>query len=421
MENKVYWIWLSLACTPGSETFIKLIERFKTPEEIYSASESEIAAAVGSRSRDYKALIDKKTDKAEEIFDFCTKKNVGIITYGDTAFPKSLKRIPTPPVLLYYRGKLPNFDDCFCISVVGTRRLSEYGLKNTFDISSDLATAGATVVSGMAIGIDGVAHAGALYSGGVTVAVIGSGIDVCYPSVHKTLARAIVKDGCVLTEYAPGTKPEKPNFPVRNRIISGLSEATLVIEGKERSGALFTARHATKQGRVVYALPGNVGNINSQLTNLLIKNGAKLCTSADDIISDYQDASLGKLNPFLLTEKRCVNVREVLFEYSVSALTDNDRVYKRNYKKAKSENNVKESDAPAPQPTLASKPDEQALLGFDADTLAIYKKIPLGKECSIESLVDSQFPLRKIMKGLLQLEMGSFVVMLPGEKVKRNF
>ena len=216
MNGQILWIWLSLACTPGTENFSKLIGHFGSVEDIYSADEVEIAAVIGKKTNDVTALADKNTDKAEDIFEFCTKKNIGIVRYSDPEFPSSLKSISNPPVLLYYRGIFPDFNSLFCVSVVGTRRLSEYGLKNAFSISHDLAVAGATIVSGMAIGVDGVAHAGALSTDGITIAVLGSGIDVCYPSDHKLLAREIVKRGCVITEYAPGTKPERNNFPNRN-------------------------------------------------------------------------------------------------------------------------------------------------------------------------------------------------------------
>ncbi len=419
MNDKILWIWLSLVCTPGNETFAKLISKFETPENVYSAEEYEISSAIGSKSRDFSAIKRKDVSSAERIYEYCVKKNVGILTYSDEKFPKALREISNPPVLLYYRGVLPNFNELFCVSIVGTRRLSEYGRKNALEISSDLATAGATVVSGMALGVDGVAHAGALNAGGITIAFLGSGIDVCYPIEHKPLAREIVKTGCVFTEYAPGTKPEKVNFPRRNRLISGISEATLVIEGRERSGALSTARYAKKQNKPVYALPGNVGNPNSQLTNLLIKNGAKLFTAADDIIRDYQDICLGKLNPFLLQERTRINEYEVLKKYAVAALTSNDRIFRHSRKK----DNEKQykNETYAPEENLPTSQAQREPVNFDSETLKLYKKIPPNAECSIESLVDSEFTLRKIMKGLLKLEMGSFIVMLPGEKVKRNF
>ena len=419
MNGQVLWIWLSLACTPGTENFGKLINSFGSVEGIYSADEDEIAAVIGKKTNDLASLKDKNTDKAKDIFEFCTTKNIGIVKYSDPEFPSSLKFISNPPVLLYYRGIFPDFNSLFCVSVVGTRRLSEYGLKNAFSISRDLAGAGATVVSGMAIGVDGVAHAGALSAGGITIAVLGSGIDVCYPSDHKLLAREIVKRGCVITEYAPGTKPERNNFPNRNRIISGLSKATLVIEGKEKSGALITARHAKKQERTVYALPGNVGNANSELTNLLIKNGAKLCVSADDIIRDFEAVSEGLLNPFKLSEMESADAYEFLKRFSVSAVTSNDRIFRRSKKKSEPE----ATDVKTKQEAVSIENPEslqKAMQGFDTEALAIYKKIPLNGECSIESLVDSSLSLRKVMKGLLTLEMGRFIVMLPGEKVKRN-
>ena len=420
MNEQVLWIWLSLACTPGTENFSKLISEFETVDAIYALDESELKRVIGSKSCDFSALLDKDTKKAEEIFKYCAEKNIGILKYSDKEYPESLRSISNPPVLLYYRGVLPDFESLFCISVVGTRRLSEYGLKNAFTISRDLASAGATIVSGMALGVDGVAHAGALSGGGITIAVLGSGIDVCYPADHKLLAREIVKNGCVFTEYAPGTKPEKFNFPRRNRIISGLSKATLVIEGRERSGALLTARHAESQGRALYALPGNVGNSNSELCNLLIKNGAKLCTCADDIVRDFEQSSLGRLNPFLLGSLGHVDISSELRKYSVSAVTPNDAVFKRRRSRIEKKKNEQEKVEEVSE-NLVSEQRASAMDGFDKETLEIYKRIPQGEECSIESLVDSELSLRKVMRGLLRLEMGRFVVMLPGEKVKRSF
>ncbi len=418
MDELVYWIWLSLSCTPGSDTFIKLFAQFSSPEEIYRADEEAIAACIGSRSRDYKAITDKELKDAEEVLGFCRRRGVGILCYSDEGFPTSLKSIATPPVLLYYRGKLPDFNSEFFVSVVGTRRLSDYGRRNAFAIAHDLSRAGAIVVSGMAIGIDAVAHAGALAASGVTVAVIGSGIDVCYPKQHLRLAREIVKDGCVLTEYAPGTKPERFNFPARNRIISALSAATLVVEGKEKSGALITARYAKEQGRAVYALPGNVGNINSELTNLLIKNGARLCTSADDIVRDFELRSLGRLNPFLLTEKATVDMNKTLSDLAVSAVAQGDPIFRHSRGKQKKVEDTQKIIENTPDNSRENAPD---LGGFDKNAVKLYKKIPLGEECSIETLIDDELSLRDVMKGLLKLEIGRFVTMLPGEKVKRNF
>ena len=421
MDNLVYWIWLSQACTPDSATFPRLLESFDSAEAVWNATDRQIRAAVGTSASDCNKLIDKDLTKAQEIYDFCTSKGVGMLTYVDDAFPESLRDIPTPPVLLYYRGKLPDFNTGFRCAVVGTRTLSDYGRANAFKLGYDMGCAGATVVSGMAIGIDGVALAGALASGAATIAVIGSGIDVCYPMQHKRLAREIVKNGCVLTEYAPGTKPDRYNFPRRNRIISGLSAVTVVVEGKEQSGAMLTARHAKNQDRPVYAFPGNVGSPNSQLSNLLIKNGAHLCTGADDIVRDFETTYRGILNPFKLQERMGVNMNDVLTSLEVCAVCPSDDIFTpaRTKGKALQNNTAKTNDG---VPTLSddSVPKVEELPAFDPKCLKIYKKIPTGVEYPIESLTDEENDLRSVMKLLLKLEMGKFIVMLPGERVKRN-
>ena len=416
MDNLVYWIWLSLSCTPDSTTFCKLIKKYDGAKAIYEATDREIRSVVGAKVSDCSSLCDKNLEKAERIYRFCTEKGVGILTYEDEKFPKMLRDIPTPPVLLYYRGKLPDFNKGFYCAIVGTRSLSDYGRKNAFNLGYDMGSAGATVVSGMAIGIDSVAMAGAIAAGATTVAVIGSGIDVCYPQSHLTLARNIVKNGCVLTEYAPGTKPEKFNFPRRNRLISGLCPVTVVVEGKENSGSMITARHAKAQGREVFAFPGNVGSDGSQSTNLLIKNGAHLCTAAEDIINHFEKKYLGALNPFNLKVRPNVNILDVLRDLKVSALTPSDDIFRT--PKPKRENNHTHIT------TFQGNIQEESLLPempkFDAALLALYQKIPPFEECTVESLTDENNDLRSVMKSLLKLEMSKFVTLLPGDRVKRN-
>lgn len=418
MDNLIYWIWLSQACTPDSATFARLLDKFSDAKDVYDATEREIRLTVGKNASDCSALMNKDLTKATEIYDFCKKKNVGIVTYADPTFPESLRSIPTPPVLLYFRGVFPDFNKGIRCAIVGTRSLSEYGRTNAFKLGYDLACAGATIVSGMAIGIDGVALAGALAAGGKTIAVIGSGIDVCYPSSHLKLAREIVKAGCVITEYAPGTKPEKYNFPRRNRLISGLSAATIVVEGRERSGAVITARHARAQGRPVFAFPGHVESEGSQSTNLLLKNGAKICTCAEDIISHFEKDIPCPLNLFKLKIKPDVDMMGVLRELQVSALTPTDDIFiipkVKTVKKQNTTEQQPKKDTTSEENLLPPMPD------FDAELLGLYKKIPANSDCAIESLTDDNYDLRRVMKLLLKLEMGRFVTMLPGERVKRN-
>ncbi len=421
MKDIIYWIWLSLCCTPDTATFANLIEKFGSAEEIYAADIKKIAACLHPRSSDRTRLADKNLDRASEIYEFCEKHNVGILTYADGRYPESLRKIPTPPVLLYYRGVLPDFSRGFYASIVGTRHLSDYGRKNAFKLAYDLASAGATIVSGMALGIDGVAHAGALAADMPTVAVIGSGINVCYPKEHIKLAREIVKCGCIMTEYAPGTPPGKYNFPCRNRIISGLSSVTVVIEGHERSGSVITARHAMKQERAVYALPGNVGSKGSEATSLLLKNGARVCTSADDIIRDFSEEAGTSLNPFNLKTGIRLDVLGNLKKYGVAALCPSDDVFyhgkSRSSVPMKEKEKAKPSLNPAEAPSAPISPPES----FDKKALMLYKRIPGTGDCSLDSLVGEDFSVKDVMKYLLRLEMNGFVTMLPGERVARKF
>ena len=413
MDELVYAIWLSLCSSPGGSTFPNLLSKFSTPKEIFDAELSEISKVVGYRNSDRAALSEKSLDRAVEVYEFCKKRGVGIVSYFDGDYPAILRDISSPPVVLYYRGTLPGFDREFGVGCVGTRAISDYGRRSAFRISHDLAIAGAVIVSGMASGIDGVCAAGAIAAGGRTVAVLGSGVDVCYPPEHLKLAREIVKNGCVMTEYAPGTKPLRYNFPKRNRIISGLSRATIVFEGDEQSGARFTARYAKEQKRAVYALPGNVGAKTSELPNMLLKQGAKPCTAAEDVINDFSSEFPHALNPFNLKARLTVDMMSVLRELGVSALSQSDDVFSPPRPKRRTEKAVEQV---AVAPVEINTPPES----FDKAALEIYKKIPTGSDLEIESLVDDSHNLRDVMKLLLKLEMGGFIVMLPGEKVARK-
>lgn len=418
MNEFIYWIWLSLCCTPDTTTFAKLIAVYETASEIYEASEKDIRSCVGANNSDCSKLLEKDLSEAQKIFEFCRKKEVGILTYDHPAFPPLLRKIPTPPVLLYYRGPVPDFRRKFCCSVVGTRLLSDYGRKNAFLMGVDMACAGSIIVSGMAFGIDGVAMAGALSAGGTVVAVLGCGIDICYPKQHLTLAREIVKQGCILSEYPPGTKPNKYNFPRRNRLISGISNATVVVEGKETSGSLITARHALKQNRSVYAFPGNVTDSGSQVTSLLLKNGAKICTAADDIIRDFEKEYNGRLNPFKLRDpSKSVPMFDFLRKYEVGCVTPTDDIFSPARTKKEIAQEPEDPISVISYETETPEPDENS---FDAAALKLYKKIPVGKVCDIESLADEEFDLRSISTLLLKLELGRFVKILPGERVRRN-
>ena len=193
----LYWVWLSVTLTPDTTHFAELIAEFDTPKAIFEATEEEIVSVIGSRTRDKAAILRHDLDAAERTLSFCLAKNIGLLPYDDPRYPEAIRKIHTPPPLFYYRGVLPDFESGFFVSVVGTRKMTEYGKKNAFHIAKDLSRAGATVVSGMASGIDGVALAAAAALEKPTVSVLGCGIDICYPKEHLTLARELVKQGCI--------------------------------------------------------------------------------------------------------------------------------------------------------------------------------------------------------------------------------
>ncbi len=439
MNERVLWMWLSLAVKPGGTSFAKLYERYHDINTIYGLEADDYIRVLTSKSSDLKSLCDKSLQRAEEILEYCEKKDIGILYYFDEEYPKLLREIKNPPVLLYYRGTLPDFNTEFFTAVVGTRSLSDYGRRYSFTLAHDLAYAGSVIVSGMAIGIDGVAHCGALSAGGATVAVLGCGINICYPKIHRTLAREIVKSGCVITEYPPSTPPSKSHFPIRNRIISGLCRAVIVIEGRERSGALFTARHAREQGRKIYALPGNVGNKNSEVGNILIRNGAKLILMAEDVIDDFDFICGGKLNRFLLPDMPKVDMYEWLCQMKVSCVAPSDGIFKGTKgspglparkkelavtDKAHSPVNpesgeIKTTDTPAHGASESMTP-EADVAKFDVDMLKVYKNIPAEGDCSVESLCTDGYTIKEVLRILFKLDALHCIEMLPSERVKRR-
>jgi DNA processing protein len=236
----------------------------------------------------------RQWDVIQKELDNATKLNIKLITIHDQDYPDSLKQIPDAPLVLYVLGEIRDVDR-YAVAVVGSRRPTAYGLRVTEKISYELAASGLTVVSGMARGIDAASHKAALKAQGRTIAVLGSGIDVPYPSVNRALMHAIPPAGAVITEFPLGTQPKRENFPQRNRIISALSLGVAVVEATVDSGSLITVRYALEQGREVFALPGNITSRNSRGTNKLIKEGAKLIENAGEIIDELRPQIKGIL------------------------------------------------------------------------------------------------------------------------------
>ncbi len=285
-------VGLNMVSGIGSVRLRKLLEYFPEPADVLNASQKELMFTCGlSQKAAAQVCSLKKVDLAGE-FASVKKHGLTIITQDDARYPDNLRQIPAPPIVLYVLGELRGSDK-LSIGVVGSRRASYYGLSLAEQFSLELALSGLTIVSGLARGVDTASHNGALKSGGRTIAVMGSGFGHIYPPENKKLAKRISEHGAVISEFAMDTRPFRENFPRRNRIVSGLSLGVLVVEAARNSGALITADFALEQGREVFALPGAVNSPNAFGTNELIKQGAKLVSSKEDVLEG--------LNLFLAT------------------------------------------------------------------------------------------------------------------------
>ena len=288
MHELYYWIALRLICGIGNVNYKNLLDHFGSPEKIFEAEPEELRKVAGITTKAVESILKFRSfPDIDRELDLIDSKKINIITLNSPGYPENLKNIYDPPPFLYVKGQIKK-EDNNAFAVVGSRNTSEYGVIATEEISRQLALRGITIVSGMARGIDSYAHQAALACRGRTIAVLGSGVDVIYPAENRKLYHAIAEHGAVISEYPMGTAPYSYNFPARNRIISGLSTGVLVAEASLKSGSLITARLALEQGRDVFAIPGNVFSYKCKGTNKLLRSGAKLVESADDIIEELQ-------------------------------------------------------------------------------------------------------------------------------------
>ena len=448
-SEHIYWIWLAEKLNNHNAVFQRLLDLFhNSPYDVYSASENTLSGLDFLTQAQKRVLSDKNLDEALTIHSFCKKNGIGLLCYGDPAYPQSLKAIKKPPMVLYYLGKLPDFNNRIFVSVVGTREMTEYGMRSCYKIAYELASAGAVVVSGMALGIDSIAHAGAIGARGTTVAVLGCGIDVIYPKQHRNLRKLIMENGVIMSAYAPGTPAYKTNFPERNAIISGLSEGTLVVEAPMRSGSLITAEYASEQSRSVYALPGSIEEPMSEGTNNLIKHGAVAITCARDILNYYFENKSPLVSSVKLKHGELSSEfeQDVLLEAGISAtchgrgpkgtpasllkkLNDsliNNAEQNSDYYaipeikrigestteekqplKIKTAKDIKEKSVPTPvsESVLASLTEEQR---------RIFDELPCDKPVSVDTLSKSGYNIGTLMASLTVLEIKGLISSLPG-------
>ncbi len=289
-ERLIPWFVLRSVPGVGNHLFKRLLDRFSTPESVLAADRDQLLQVPGITRRVADAVLAQKLldPVRRELDRLAQKPDCHVILMTDPAYPGLLRQIPDPPPFLYVLGHLNLCSRS--IAIVGSRSPTRYGLQTARRLSAELAELGFTVASGMARGIDTAAHDGALRAGGRTVAVLGSGLDRIYPHENRDLSRRIAGNGAVVTEFPLNAGPEPHHFPMRNRIISGLSLGTVVVEAARRSGALITARLAAEQNREVFAVPGNIQSSKSSGTHRLIQQGAKLVENARDIVEELSPA-----------------------------------------------------------------------------------------------------------------------------------
>ena len=372
-----YWVWLSELKGLRNQTRLALLRRFGDPESIFYADADELLLTDGVERSQLKLLENHDLAPADRILADCQRLDIQLLTLSDAAYPGRLKNIYDPPALLYCKGRLPLLDDLLCVAVVGTRDCTPYGVACAEKLGFGLASGGAAVVSGLAKGIDAAAIRGALRAGGVTVGVVGNGLDVYYPYESRYLYEDVASAGILLSEYPPGTEPASGHFPVRNRIISGLSLAALVVEAPEKSGALITAATALEQGRDVFAVPGPIDAPASVGCNCLIRDGAGLVSDASDILREYEG-------------------RFVL--------------------------NLKESrEQPEPKPVAPTLSLQHSDAELTDDQIAVLKALSDTEPMQVDDLTELvEIPTRRVLSALTVLEIDQYVAQHPGKRYTRT-
>ena len=407
-----HWIWLSTRPGVGDKGVNSLLERFGDPEQIYFGTEQDFSSLEFLTPEGRISLMDKSLDGAEKSLEQCRNKGIQIMTFFDDCYPKCLKNIPDPPVVLYYKGKIPDFDASPTIGVVGTRKATAYGMKSAKQMGYQIAKCGGIVISGLATGVDAMAMEGALSAGMSVVGVLGCGADVVYPASTRQLYAETERYGCILTEFPPKTPPYGWNFPQRNRIISGLSDGVLVVEAPARSGALITAQRALDQGRDVFALPANIDSPNAAGCNELIRQGACLASSGWEIVREYEGRYPGKIR------HNCDVLTLALQEEVQPAQEPKKREQKRPSELKKE--NKQESAKKKPIDNRENAPyiDLTTTHHLSEHEQLIVQQLLSGRKLVDDVIADSGLRTALVLASLTLLEVRGIVRRLPGRYIE---
>ena len=416
----LHWIWLAHRPGLSDRGRAALLQRFQDPEDIFYADRKTLAEVEGLSGTGLEALGDKSLDEAQSILKICRDKKLGILTFQDAAYPRRLRNISDPPVVLYYKGQILDLESCPAIAVVGTRKASAYGLTTAKRMGYQIARCGGIVVSGMAYGIDGMATAGALTAGSPAVGVLGCGVDVVYPMSNRSLFRDMEEYGWLVSEFPPGYPPSRWTFPKRNRIISGMCNGVLVIEAPEKSGSLITARQAAEQGRDVFAVPGNIDLPSFQGSNQLLRDGAIMVSSGWDVVSEYEGLYPNSVR------KELGQCRQTACPEEVQFAADSEKQYEkvaqdiqkpkqiRNLKKKLDKIDKKDIDNTASRPYSVVDTDSIPLSDEEKSVIQILEQ---GERLVDDVIAQTGLPAGKLLSLLTMLELKGVVRRLPGKRI----
>lgn len=331
-DTAKYWVWLSLAIGVNNPKQKRIFDTYDSIVDFYNGGIYEWRLSGVFSDKELQKLLVVKLSDAEEVVNKCSVLGHDIVCFDDEVYPDKLLSIYAPPCVLYVWGKLPDFDNTLSIAMVGTRNATQYGVMTSHVLSSSLSKLGVIIVSGGALGIDSASHIGTLEAGGTTVCVLGCGIDNRYLMSKLSMRKDIASTGAVISEYPPGTQAFASNFPIRNRIISGLCDGVIVVEADEKSGSLITVNHALEQGREVFAVMGNINSRYSSGTNKMIKDGATPVTSYLDVLEAYPNYYISSSNEldFELSSQNGgeLNKPPVLHRTDIELSETVERIYK---------------------------------------------------------------------------------------------
>lgn len=402
------WIWLAELFGYGSDKPRELLSRFDSPAAIRAASREELEALGFLSKAEIQSILNPYLEHAAYLLQLCREKKISVLTFGDDAYPQRLRNIFAPPMVLYYLGNLGMLDEEPSLAVVGTRNASTYGTAVTERLCAEVAEAGVTIVSGCAVGIDAAAHYGALRVGGRTVGVLGCGLDINYPSQNHELKRSILRRGALISELPPGTNPLSSYFPIRNRLLAGLSLGVLIGEAPKRSGALITANHAIEQGKDVFCIPPhNIYDSRYLGVAPLIRDGATVLCSAEQL-----------LDTFVHDFPHMLDAEKVLGPYRTRMIP------KKRVKSSGGARREKDPGDPPPRETASPAPEDAAsasawetLTELQQTILSALQNGPLSVDELAQAL---SLPAASLFAELTLLELEGLVQSMPGNRFARG-